>query len=987
MTVHLDGEEVSGVFLKKKSISKFLDQISTQTKIANEPPVKKAFLEDIEKQQDKQIVQKKEKKVPSIHKENEENQHTAPSPLKEIDKVENQTEKEEINLITTDSKFIRKDLKLTTPEELKDLEKILPEKVEEIKEEFKETYNANIIETNLKKYEEYFDTVESCPLTEKQREACVSDEVNTLVLAGAGSGKTSVMIGRIGYLIKSGLAKPKEILVLAFNTAAAKELKERVNKKLASIQGVKDCHISTFHSLGNTIFTQINGSEFKVADYSDDKKKLNLIVDEIINKYLESDSEFIASFLELYNSTYLPEPPSEEINSKEEYSKYISKIEPRTLKGELVKGFGELQIANYLYLNGIEYLYEPNYTQITKIQTEKPYHPDFYIPEIDTFLEHFGIDREGNTRKDISKEKYTQEMDIKRQIHKTNNTKLIETYHYDFSEGNLTQKLEEILKDNGATFKETNKKDIFEKINKLKKRSKIGEEITKSINLIRSSDLNEEQIMDKLKNEYGTYQSKRALNILTTIIGELKKSLKERKEYTYAEMINESVKFVKNGQYKPEWKYILVDEFQDISEQRTKLIKALRENSENCSLFCVGDDWQAINGFAGSELKFTTDFQELIGEAEVITLDKTFRFNNKICDFATKFITKNPKQYKKDITTLSQTEEPSIAIRSVSDDKYQEEIIKIVSEIPPNKSVMILKRNKHGSEVRLSKIKKDTGNNNVTLTNIHKSKGLEADYVIISHVIHDKAGIPSLISTSKIIKPFIAIDDSYHEAEERRLFYVAITRAKEKCFILTEFDRPSIFVNEILEDEYEVDFGNTNKKLFYIPEKCSKCSAQLSKKTSKAGNVYYECSRTMFCGEKFYSCTKCQNPLLEKNYVFGCTNQKCEYSHQYGNSKNDCRACHKSVVLPYTTKKGERKERCINPKCPNPNQYKCAFCNTVKDNFKKCQNMTCFAFNYKCQKCDRPTRKVNGKYGLFYSCTNKYCDWTISKPKPRPKQR
>ncbi|TOM92155.1 hypothetical protein CGH67_28335, partial [Vibrio parahaemolyticus] len=111
------------------------------------------------------------------------------------------------------------------------------------------------VEQQLVEHQVFFDTVESNPLTPKQRMACVTDNDNNLLLAGAGTGKTSVMIGRSGYLVKSAQARPEDILLLAYGRIAALEMDERIKAKL----GLDDIRASTFHRLGIDIISTVEG--------------------------------------------------------------------------------------------------------------------------------------------------------------------------------------------------------------------------------------------------------------------------------------------------------------------------------------------------------------------------------------------------------------------------------------------------------------------------------------------------------------------------------------------------------------------------------------------------------------------------------------------------------------------------------------------------------------------------------------------------------
>jgi len=848
--------------------------------------------------------------------------------------------------------------------------------------EIRESIDKNISKINeqskklqIQVYKDFFDTVESNPLTEAQREACVSDQCNTLVLAGAGSGKTSVMVARVGYLIKSGFATSDEILVLAFNSDAAKELKERVNEKLSDLPKIEDCHISTFHSLGKMIYDKVNNHSLGVAKHSSDETLYISIIEGLINESL-LDQKFNTAFLEMYNATYYPEPDYEQIHSEEDYKIYLNNIGIRSFKGDLLKGFGEIEVANYLYMNGIDYLYEPSYSKLTGIEFGFNYSPDFYIKDKKLYLEHFGIDKEGNTRSDIDKERYHQEMEKKRSLHKENETTLIESFHYEFQDGSLTDNLEKKLNDHNVKFSPIPPEELFKAINELEKRTDIGTEIANTIRKIRTRDLTEEEFEQKLNKQFNKYISKKITFVISTILNKYNDHLKSHDEYTFEDMINQSAKLVKNGSYAPRWKYILVDEFQDISPQRADLITNIRDAQKDASLFCVGDDWQAINGFAGSELSYTVEFEDKVGRCETILLDKTFRFDNQLSDLSSKFIMQNPLQYKKDISTLAQSDKPSVILHAIETDNYTSKIKEILKEIPQGSSVMFLDRNKLGFNVKKNLLKEYEDQYKFSTMRIHSSKGLEADYVIILEATSKLSGIPSMIKNTKITKALLPTFDNYKYSEERRLFYVALTRAKKKCFIITEYNAPSTFIFELISNNYNIDTSSVEVERLYRPEPCHRCNSDLTKLISKAKKVFYKCSDDEYCDVMYYSCIKCESPIKPNREYYGCSNPDCSF----GDKNNICGCCNYGIAIPGISKTGNHYARCCYEDCKNPFQNKCKYCDVVFKNEKyKCENSRCFASNWKCAKCGSYIKKRDGKHGEFYACTKKGCNWTQTK--------
>ena len=275
----------------------------------------------------------------------------------------------------------------------------------------------------LKRHKGYFDTVESKPLTDLQRRSVIMDERRSLVVAGAGTGKTSVIVAKAGYLIESGKCKPEDILLLAFNADAAKELAERCRTQL----GV-DIQASTFHALGNRIVGTVEPKVLTLSRLALDQQHFSRFLDSVIGE-LKTDKEtwkkarsFVLGHLKAYRAEY-------EFATLEEYEAYTSTVELRALSGDLVKSFAELDIANFLFYNGVRFEYEKRYPRVST-----RYQPDFYLPDYDIWLEHFGIDQDGRTAPYIDQEKYHKGMEWKRGIHAQNKTKLLETYSWQKSQ-------------------------------------------------------------------------------------------------------------------------------------------------------------------------------------------------------------------------------------------------------------------------------------------------------------------------------------------------------------------------------------------------------------------------------------------------------------------------------------------------------------------------------------------------------------------------
>lgn len=286
-----------------------------------------------------------------------------------------------------------------------------------------------------------------------------------------------------------------------------------------------------------------------------------------------------------------------------------------------------------------------------------------------------------------------------------------------------------------------------------------------------------------------------------------------------------------------------MDEFQDISDIRLEFIKALKRSCP-ATLFCVGDDWQTIYAFAGSKIEIIANFEAKMGHSALTHLDRTFRFNDKISSVATDFIIQNPIQIKKDIQTISKSVDPKVEISFVKGvGQYFDEIIiflKKVVETDKNQTVIILSRNNEALRIFQSdfgqRLKKDYTNISFSYMTVHSSKGLEADFVILLGLDGGMNGFPSERENDSINAKIQITSDTYPFAEERRVLYVALTRAKHNVLLISDINNPSIFTSELLNGKYEVTSRQVKKS-------CPICgNGFLIIRTSRENNKFLGCT-------------------------------------------------------------------------------------------------------------------------------------------------
>ena len=763
-------------------------------------------------------------------------------------------------------------------------------------------HNNKFVVSEVEKYKQFFDTIEKNPLTQKQREAVVVNERANLVIAGAGSGKTSVMVVRVGYAMQKYGLSPEEILVVAFGNDAAKELKGRIEERL----NLKDIDVSTFHAFGQNTIAMVEGKKPSLAPWVENANLKARLVEEILMELSERDKKFRKILLDFFSYPFAKYKSQFGFKTEIEYKKYMQENKIGALRGDPVKSYEESQIANFLFLNGITYEYEPFYKHDTATVEHRQYQPDFYLPDYDLYLEHFGVNRNGKTAPFVPNKPYLEGMEWKRNVHKENDTKLIETYSYYQQEGILLQKLEELLKENGVVF---SPKSVHEALASLPDNTMISDFSKTLATFIGHYKSNDHTIL-KLRERAGKSERLNAfLDLFEPVLNAYETTKRAKKVIDFDDMISKAIDYIESGRYRSNYKCILVDEYQDISTARARLIKALYEQVDDSVLTVVGDDWQSIYRFAGSEISLFHDFEEYFGVSKQVKLDYTFRYNDKISSVSQKFIEANPNQIKKEIKTLTHVDTPTIHVWW-GDDKDSSKIKEILFKVRSNKkkdglSVFLLGRNRYSFPEDAKSIKDEYADLDIQYLTAHKSKGLEADIVIIPGVASGNLGFPSSIQGDPLLDLALAKEEDFDYAEERRLFYVAITRAKNEVHILASNTNVSPFARELEEKGYEVAHHYKDN---IKPLPCPKCGLGTLVLRSGSYGQFWGCSSygKIECDytAPVYSCSKegCQGVLqFDKDKgVYVCTQEGC------GNTEKACPKCGGKLIKRFNKRQNNR---------------------------------------------------------------------------------
>ncbi|MEA3512014.1 MAG: UvrD-helicase domain-containing protein [Campylobacterota bacterium] len=765
----------------------------------------------------------------------------------------------------------------------------------------------------------FFDTIESNPLTQKQQEAVLINENNNLILAGAGSGKTSVIVAKVCYLINKEILHPNEILILAFNKNAQEELKERFEHQNIHVQ------IKTFHSFGLSIISQTILQKMDLCPMTESQNNMTKFIKDTIYKLMSSMGVFLKDFIEFIAYFSIPYKNESEFENLGEYYDYQKNYDMKTfkhkviekgknqgkglttLKEETVKSHQELVICNFLTLNGIRYLYEEPYEIKTWTMEKRQYKPDYYLPDYGIYIEHFGIDRNNKTAPFVNNKEYLEGIEWKRNLHQENETILVETFSSEFTENNLLKRLKEKLLKYNVEFRELSQAEIAELLKEPIENNKFTKLFTTFLNHFKSNRFTIEDVKEKSQE---IERTSLFIKLFEFIFKEYQDFQKRNNCIDFDDMIIEALNNVNKGKYNHGFKHIFIDEFQDISTTRALLIKELLPLN-NTSITAVGDDWQSINRFAGSNIKIIQDFEETFGVSKTVALDYTFRFDNIVSDIASDFIQKNPNQLKKEIKTIKNQELNKFSIclywttGNIKSDLEAILDLIVKKEKDNKKSVMILARyNFLFKEIRSDNYKKleispYLKNKYLTLqmslASVHGSKGNEADYVIILNIDNGKFGFPSKIEDDPILSVVVPEGDDFEDAEERRLFYVALTRTKGTLFLLGNMYEKSIFMDEVIENyKDEIYFLNDPKiKLLNCPE----CKTGLLKKRTSSNDKskhFYGCSNFPRCKftENVHYCPQCDNETI-KDYdkkVAKCTGDSCDFESTL------CIKCHGYMI-------------------------------------------------------------------------------------------
>lgn len=672
------------------------------------------------------------------------------------------------------------------------------------------------------------------PPDKDQGAAIGATRKNIEVVARAGSGKTSTIVNRFRFLTEHCNVSPASVLMLAFNKKAAGELREKMEGLFSTFDDreISMPHVMTFHALAYSI---VHPEETLIYDDEESgARTLSKAVQQIIDNKIRDDtwSPKIREVMLLhFKGNWEAIETGGHNLSEAQQLLYRRSLPNQTLNNEYVKSYGEKVIANILFEHDIEYTYEKYF----KWTDGTPYRPDFTVYSSDgkpIIIEYLGL--AGDPEYDLltaRKEAYWANHEVQ----------LIEVFKEDLAgeTDTLTEELLGYLKDEGVSYRKLSEEEIWERI-KERAIDEFTKAVTSFIGRCRKKDLSVGDLSILVQNYASELPTEDLfLELACNIYGDYLNKLQTENLEDFDGLISRAIQVIREGNTGfDSWKnrgelqnlsYIMIDEYQDFSFLFERFLRTIRSTCPHADIFCVGDDWQAINAFAGSDVQYFHGFTQRYEESGRYALQTNYRSKKEIVDIATRLMAKGENESRiyaaktgngtVRLGYLSSFEPATVEAAIHDYDRLTPAILRLVSSIlDQGKNVVFLTRTNDRLPLSFINRTKSTGTNlerflasvrkffppekrytpdnkeRITASTTHKYKGKENDAVIILDAM---AGFYPLIHPAWIFQRIFGDTLDKLIEDERRLFYVALSRAKEDLYILTVKGEESPFLSAL----------------------------------------------------------------------------------------------------------------------------------------------------------------------------------------------
>jgi DNA helicase-4 len=697
-------------------------------------------------------------------------------------------------------------------------------------------------------------------LDSDQTHAVACPSMRALIRARAGSGKTRTLCARASVAIRDEHLNPDHVLMVAFNKSAADEVRQRMRKdfRCPDFENAR-----TFHSLA-----------YQLA-----KPKKTLLFDEGKHPSQRAQSGFVQSLLERILNPAFKEllyqffrKEIEEIEylgrdlAPDEYRAFRRSLEQVSLKGGRVKSAGEKYIADFLFEHGIPFTYEKIW-EWGAFEQGQPYKPDFTLVAngSDFILEHWAFDPRDRSAQlpddwGISADQYRQQIARKRMFWANKNITLLETHCGELDGGReaFERTLKERLEDAGIRCRKLPDEEIISRVFENNFQiSRMAEQFLQFIQRAKKRCLSVDGV-GELIAERPTQDQRLQLfyQLALRVYREYESELAEQGAMDFDDLLRRATeevirqgadarihlgegRFVKIG----DLRWLLVDEYQDFSELYYRMLSAILGANPKIRLMAVGDDWQAINGFAGAELRFFTDFARYFPGAGEATIATNYRSARSVVTWGNRLMNGlGPKARAREGALTGETKVVDLGkewIEFRSGPQYEEDRKRdaiYFGDIPEGTNpgmaaqrmaralkicVRLFQQTKTGKLLLLSRTKRAYGlelgdfrnrlvgvlaniteedrqilRKKIRVMTAHTAKGQEEEAVVVLDA--SQTNFPK-VHPDNLLYEIFGVTPAEVLAEEQRLFYVAITRPAETLWILTEGETSSLCIKKLMQ--------------------------------------------------------------------------------------------------------------------------------------------------------------------------------------------